>query len=128
MAISGATPARALRITPYAASVFAGALLLFLIQPMAAKQLLPRFGGGAAVWSACLMFFQIGLLLGYVYADWSARRLAMRMQVVSHIVLVALGAGVWASSAGLVVSSATSTHPVIGILRLLALTIGAPYF
>src|SRR5437867_2465154 len=92
--------ARGVRIAPYAVSVFTGASLLFLIQPMAAKQLLPRFGGGAAVWTACLMFFQIGLLLGYVYADWSARRLAIRTQVIGHGVLVALGAAAaWGSPA-----------------------------
>jgi len=116
------------RAAPFAASIFTGALLLFLVQPIAAKELLPIFGGGAAVWTACLMFFQVGLLLGYVYADWSSRQLGIRAQVVVHFILVVLGAAtVWTTrvpSPG----SAAPVHPVLEILRLLAMAVGAPYF
>ena len=57
----------------YAATVFLSAFLLFLVQPLLAKQILPWFGGVAAVWAICLVFFQSVLLLGYAYADWTTR-------------------------------------------------------
>lgn len=58
----------------YALSIFASAFLLFLLQLITAKQILPWFGGAAAVWITCLVFFQVMLLFGYAYADWSSRR------------------------------------------------------
>src|SRR5215469_7355116 len=79
------------RIVSYAACVFTGALLLFLVQPMAAKQVLPRFGGAAAVWTACLMFFQVVLLLGYLYADCSTRRFSLPVQGWIHAILILAG-------------------------------------
>ena len=66
------------------AAVVAGAFLLFLVQPMAGKVLLPLYGGSAAVWSACLLFFQSVLLLGYVYAHFLARALKPRAQAAAH--------------------------------------------
>jgi len=62
------------------ATVFLGAFLLFLLEPLFAKLILPWFGGSAAVWATCLVFFQSALLLGYLYADIVARRLAPRQQ------------------------------------------------
>src|SRR5215467_14522768 len=116
------------RIAPYAASVFCGALLLFLVQPMVAKQLLPRFGGAAAVWTACLMFFQILLLLGYLYADWSTRKLSTRAQGWTHAALVAAGAAAsWIPIAS-VSSAAALKHPIWGVVSLLASGVGLPYF
>jgi Zn-dependent protease len=58
----------------YGAVVFLSAFLLFLVEPMAAKQLLPVLGGSSAVWVTCLVFFQAALLLGYGYAWWMARQ------------------------------------------------------
>ena len=60
----------------YGGAIFLAAFLLFLVEPMAAKQLLPAFGGSAAVWLTCLVFFQTALLAGYAYAHWLARALA----------------------------------------------------
>jgi hypothetical protein len=57
----------------YGFTVFLGAFLLFLVEPMAAKQLLPALGGSSAVWLTSLVFFQITLLLGYLYAHWLTR-------------------------------------------------------
>lgn len=65
-------------------AVVLGAFLLFLVQPMAGKLLLPLYGGSAAVWSACLLFFQSVLLLGYVYAHFLARALKPRAQAAAH--------------------------------------------
>src|SRR5579859_4272351 len=58
----------------FAAAVFLGAFLLFLVEPIAAKQLLPVLGGSAAVWITCLVFFQTALLCAYLYAHWMARK------------------------------------------------------
>jgi membrane protein implicated in regulation of membrane protease activity len=54
----------------HAATVFISAFLLFLVQPLLAKQILPWFGGAAIVWTLCMVFFQLVLLLGYAYAHW----------------------------------------------------------
>ena len=59
----------------FALTIFASAFLLFLVQPIIAKQILPWFGGSAAVWTTCLVFFQAALLAGYAYADVVVRRI-----------------------------------------------------
>ena len=69
----------------YAATIFVSAFLLFLVQPVMAKQILPWFGGSAAVWTTCLVFFQTALLAGYAYSDLAVHRLAPRTQIkVAH--------------------------------------------
>src|SRR6266852_9988529 len=73
-----------------ASTAFLGAFLLFLIEPLFAKLILPRFGGAAAVWAACLVFFQCALLLGYLYADVTSRRLTPASQSQLHIALLLL--------------------------------------
>ncbi len=57
----------------FAGTIFLGSFLLFLVEPIAARQLLPVLGGSAAVWITCLVFFQTQLLLGYLYAHWLSR-------------------------------------------------------
>src|SRR5258708_35333946 len=74
----------------FPSTVFLSAFLLFLIEPLFAKLILPRFGGAAAVWAACLVFFQCALLLGYLYADLTARRLTPARQAQLHIALLLL--------------------------------------
>ena len=59
----------------YACTIFTSAFLLFLVQPIIAKQILPWFGGSAAVWTTCLVFFQVALLAGYAYSDLTTRKL-----------------------------------------------------
>jgi hypothetical protein len=112
----------------FAGTIFASAFLLFLIQPLIAKQILPWFGGSAAVWSICMVFFQVVLLAGYAYSDWIARRLGVRAQARLHVALLL------ASLAFLPI--VTSAHwkpsgtedPTLRILGLLIGTIGLPYF
>src|SRR6476661_7658486 len=70
----------------FATAVFLGAFLLFLVEPIAAKELLPVLGGSAAVWITCLVFFQTALLLAYLYAHWETRRARWN----SHILLLGL--------------------------------------
>ena len=72
----------------YAATIFCSAFLLFLLQPIIAKQILPWFGGSAAVWTTCLVFFQAVLLLGYAYSDAVVRRLSARRQIGLHLALL----------------------------------------
>ena len=74
----------------YALTIFTSAFLLFLVQPIIAKQILPWFGGSAAVWTTCLVFFQFLLLAGYAYSDWTTRKLAPRRQMAVHIALLVL--------------------------------------
>src|SRR5574341_657267 len=74
----------------HAATIFLSAFLLFLVQPVIAKQILPWFGGAAAVWATCLVFFQSVLLIGYAYSDWTTRLLAPRKQAWLHIALLVL--------------------------------------
>src|SRR5512134_1836965 len=74
----------------YALTIFTSAFLLFLVQPIMAKQILPWFGGSAAVWTTCLVFFQFLLLFGYAYSDWTTRRMKPRHQIALHIALLAL--------------------------------------
>ena len=112
----------------YAASIALSALLLFVVQPIVAKQILPWFGGSAGVWTTCMVFFQTALLAGYAYAHWLVRRLAPRQQWALHTSLLA------ASLICLPIVVADRFRPLGGqdaawaILGLLAATIGLPYF
>ena len=72
----------------FACTIFTSAFLLFLVQPIVAKEILPWFGGSAAVWTTCLVFFQVALLAGYTYSDFTTRRLTPRVQATLHIVLL----------------------------------------
>jgi SAM-dependent methyltransferase len=112
----------------YALTIFVSAFLLFLVQPIIAKQILPWFGGSAAVWSTCLVFFQVALLAGYFYSDWTTRRLSARQQALLHVALILVALcllpiippGAWKPMG--------DEEPSVRILLLLATTIGLPYF
>src|SRR5437868_8702001 len=75
----------------FAGTLFSSAFLLFWIEPLFARMLLPRLGGSQAVWNTCLVFFQASLLAGYSYAHVLARLLTLRMQVVLHLVILLAG-------------------------------------
>lgn len=124
---SPATLTAAPSILPYAGTIFLSAFLLFLVQPIIAKQILPWFGGSAAVWTTCLVFFQSTLLAGYAYADFT-HRLGLRRQTVLHIALLVLSlltVPILASDAW---KPQGSEDPFWRILLLLTATIGLPYF
>jgi len=111
-----------------ALTIFCSAFLLFLLQPIIAKQILPWFGGSAAVWTTCLVFFQTTLLLGYAYADFSVRRLSSRMQLRLHVVLLVASLVVLPIVPGAFWKPSGLESPIWLILGLLAATIGLPYF
>src|SRR6266481_4938016 len=72
----------------YALTIFTGAFLLFQVQPLIGKYILPWFGGSPGVWTTCMVFFQVLLLGGYAYAHVSARWFRPRAQAITHIVLL----------------------------------------
>src|SRR6266850_266839 len=76
----------------YSATIFLGAGLLFVVQPMVGKMMLPLLGGTPAVWTTCMVFFQAKLLAGYAYVHWTSRSLTPRSQAAAHLVLLASAA------------------------------------
>jgi SAM-dependent methyltransferase len=114
-------------MTLYAATIFLGAFLLFVLQPAIAKAILPWFGGTAAVWTTCLLFFQAGLLLGYLYAERSARLLSPRRQGALHALLLLASCVVLPVVLDPSWKPAGQDDPVWRILGLLAVTVGVPY-
>jgi hypothetical protein len=112
----------------FAATVFTSAFLLFLVQPIIAKQILPWFGGNASVWTVCMVFFQLVLLGGYAYADALARRFTPRAQALVHTVLLVASLAFLPILAAESWKPAPDTEPAPRILLLLLTTIGLPYF
>src|ERR1043166_7011432 len=112
----------------YALTILVSAFLLFQVQPVIAKIILPWFGGSAAVWTTCLLFFQMVLLLGYLYAHAVVRYLKPRTQMLVHGGLLLLSAAAlpiyprasWKPTGG--------EEPMFAILKLLLLCVGLPYF
>ncbi len=120
-------PNHPLILMHFYAVVALSAFLLFLVQPLIAKQILPWFGGSSAVWTTCMLFFQGALLLGYAYSDVSPRALGPRRQPRLHIVLGLLALTLLPIIAPESWKPAGGEEPVSRILLLLAVTIGLPY-
>src|ERR1700759_1750119 len=78
----------------FALTIALSAFLLFAVQPVIAKMILPWFGGSSAVWSTCMLFFQMTLLLGYVYAHWLNEKLRPRVQAIVHATALAISLAV----------------------------------
>ena len=115
-------------LSVYATTVFLSAFLLFLVQPLIAKQILPWFGGSAAVWTTCMVFFQSGLLVGYAYADTLARRLKPVTQGGIHAALLVASLATLPVVPAAAWKPAGDEEPVLLILGMLAAVIGLPYF
>ena len=109
------------------AVVALSAFLLFLVQPLIAKQILPWFGGSSAVWTTCMLFFQGALLLGYAYADIAPRKLGPKRQPQLHIVVALIALLTLPILAPESWKPAGGEEPISRILLLLAVTIGLPY-
>src|SRR3712207_1336253 len=119
----------ALMMILFSVTIFISAALLFLIEPMFAKFVLPSFGGTPAVWTGSMMFFQAALLAAYLYVHATTSWLGARRQAVVHLVVVllpllvlpvAVPAEEWAPPA--------SSNPLLYLLALLFIAIGLPFF
>ena len=112
----------------YAVTIFTSAFLLFQIQPLISKYILPWFGGSPAVWTTCLLFFQTLLFAGYAYAHFSHRRLAPRQQVLLHGGLILLAVALVGVLPGDRWQPRGEYNPVAQILLILFVSVGLPYF
>ncbi len=111
----------------YAATIFVSAFLLFQVQPIIAKIILPWFGGTAAVWTTCMLFFQTALLAGYLYSHWTSERLASRAQTAVHSALLLLSLLLLPVIPGETWKPTGAEDPTLRILALLGAAIGLPY-
>ena len=111
----------------YAASIFLSAFLLFQVQPLIAKFILPWFGGSAAVWTAALLFFQLLLLTGYLYAHCVIRYLKPNQQFWTHASLLILSLATLPIVPNAMWKPSGGDDPTLRILLLLGATIGLPY-
>ena len=112
----------------YALTILVSAFLLFQVQPVIAKIILPWFGGSAAVWTTCLLFFQMVLLLGYLYSHAVIRYLQPRVQMLLHIGLLVASIAVLPIYPNTSWKPVGASEPTLQILGLLAVSIGLPYF
>lgn len=113
----------------FALALFTSAALLFWVQPLIAKMLLPLLGGVPSVWNTCIVFFQALLLAGYAYALLITQRLSLRNQAILHAILL-LGAALvlpFALSSRMLSSLPTQKSPIIWLLTTLLVTVGPPF-
>lgn len=111
----------------YAVTIFLSAFLLFQVQPLIAKFILPWFGGSAAVWNAALLFFQLLLLAGYFYAHCLIRYVSPKKQFWTHMGLLAVSFAMLPIIPNARWKPAGGADPTLGIILVLAATIGLPY-
>lgn len=112
----------------YAATIVLSAFLLFVVQPIIARQILPWFGGSAAVWTTCMVFFQTALLAGYAYSDLLARRSPLRRQVLVHVALLLLSLLTLPIIAPAPLRPLAGDNPWARVVLLLLMTVGLPFF
>lgn len=124
MIVLAGSPLKAL----YALTISLSAFLLFEVQPLIGKIVLPQLGGAAAVWLICLLFFQTFLLLGYAYAHVLTRRLRPLLQRWVHVVLLAVSVATLPVAPRFWWSNSHESSPELHLLLVLALSIGLPYF
>src|SRR5713101_837765 len=116
-------------------TVFLSSFLLFLVQPLVGKMVLPTFGGAPPVWTASLVFFQTTLLLGYAYAHVSAARLSLGRQVAVHVSLLLVALGALPFGAGhasftriQALAAAEAAPPALLVMGALATLVGLPFY
>jgi hypothetical protein len=115
-------------VAAYALTIFTGAFLLFQVQPLIGKYILPWFGGGPGVWTTCMLFFQVLLLGGYAYAHFTSRWLKPRTQAVVHLLLLAAALALLPITPNDSWKPHGGGNPTLQILALLAASLGLPYF
>jgi hypothetical protein len=111
----------------FALTIFTGAFLLFQVQPLIGKYILPWFGGSPGVWTTCMLFFQMLLLGGYAYAHTVSRRLKPRTQAVVHVILLVAALATLPITPSDSWKTHTGENPTWHILALLAVSLGLPY-
>ena len=111
----------------FAATIFVSAFLLFQVQPLVARIILPWFGGSAAVWTTCMLFFQVLLVGGYLYSHWLVHR-RPRTQSTLHIVLLLLTLVLLPIAPDPSWKPVDGGDPTLRIIGLLAVSVGLPYF
>jgi hypothetical protein len=123
----------------FAATLFLSASLLFMVQPMVGKMILPLLGGSPAVWNACMVFFQVLLLLGYQYSHFVTNKWTPRKQWLVHLCVLAIPLGamvlsIAAGNRGTPIAVAESlapsgdTSPFLAVMALMSVAIGLPFF
>lgn len=110
----------------YAATLFLSALLLFSVQPLVARMLLPSLGGTAVVWNTAMVFFQAVLLLGYLWAHYSLRWFGMRRQRWLHVALM-VGAAI-ALPIAIEPSAEAADAPLTWLIARLGIAVFLPFF
>ena len=108
-------------------TIFLSAFLLFQLQPVIARYILPWYGGHSGVWTTCMLFFQVGLLLGYTYAHLLVRILKVKYQIIVHAAILVLSLLVLPVIPSESLKPMGNVDPTWDILRLLLLTAGAPF-
>src|SRR5438128_1604726 len=109
-------------------TIFLGAFLLFQVQPLIGKYILPWFGGGPGVWTTCMLFFQVALLGGYAYAHWVSRLAKVRSQIIVHLILLVAALALLPIQPSESWKPHGAINPTVQILLLLTVALGLPYF
>ena len=113
-------------VTLFGAAIFAGAALLFVVEPMVAKMLLPYFGGTPAVWAVSLVFFQAALLGGYAFAHYSVRVAGVGRQVLCQLALLLTPFAVLPIAVSSTSVSSVGGSPTLHLLIALCAAAGSP--
>ena len=111
----------------FAGAVFASAGLVFLVEPMIARMVLPLLGGSSSVWNTSLAFFQAALLAGYAYAHLLQRVRTLRTQMVVHLAVLALAAAFLPLRISEALGPPSSNQPAMWLLGVLLVSVGAPF-
>src|ERR1700694_4110747 len=117
-----------LTLAIYIAAIFLSAALLFAVQPMFTKLVLPRLGGSPSVWSVAMVFFQAALLAGYAYAHFLMRSVSPRNAVIVHIIVMVVAAFWLPLSIATGWGRPPASAEAFWLLGLFAVSIGLPFF
>src|SRR5437899_7153244 len=130
LALDGQTalPGRCSLPVLFAVTLFVSAVLLFLVQPMIAKMILPKFGGTPAVWNTCMVFFQAALLAGYAYAHAATQWLGLRRQAALHVLWLLLPAVSLPIGLAAGWTPQGQENPAWLLLGVLVVSVGLPFF
>ncbi len=112
----------------YALTIFVSAFLLFQVQPLIGRFILPWFGGGPSIWTSCMLFFQAALLGGYLYAHVLCAKLSLRSQAITHLVVLGVSVMLLPIAPDESWKPLGDQSPLARILWLLVATVGGPYF